>query len=42
MHCSVAEVSASGLQEMNPLVKITVQPGVLSVKDLEFVGSYQV
>lgn len=27
---------------MNPLVKVTVQPGALDIADLKFVGSYQV
>ncbi|DBA82539.1 hypothetical protein WJX79_008668 [Trebouxia sp. C0005] len=39
---SVAEVSAAALQEMNPLVKVSVQAGSADVKDLSFVASYQV
>ena len=42
MHCSVAETSAAALQEMNPLVKVTVQPGALDTTDLSFLVSYQV
>lgn len=42
MQCSVAEVSAAALQEMNPLVKVMVQPGSLSVTDMSFLDSYQV
>jgi len=40
--CSGAEVSAAALQEMNPLVKVTVQAGSADVEDLSFVASYQV
>lgn len=42
MHCSVAEVSAAALQEMNPLVKVKVQPGALDATNLSFLASYQV
>ena len=42
MHCSIAEVSAAALQEMNPLVKVNVQPGALNISDLSFLASYQV
>lgn len=42
MHCSVAEVSAAALQEMNPLVKVNVQPGALNITNLSFLASYQV
>ena len=40
--CSVAEVSAAALQEMNPLVKVTVHAGSADIEDLSFVASYQV
>ncbi len=40
--CSVAEVSAAALQEMNPLVKVTVQAGSTDAEDLSLVASYQV
>ena len=40
--CSVAEISAAALQEMNPLVRVTVQAGSTDVEDLSFVASYQV
>ncbi|KAL0044863.1 hypothetical protein WJX82_000476 [Trebouxia sp. C0006] len=39
---SVAEVSAAALQEMNPLVKVTVHAGSADIEDLSFVASYQV
>lgn len=39
---SVAEVSAAALQEMNPLVKVSVQDGSVTTQDLGFVASYQV
>lgn len=42
MQCSVAEISAGALQEMNPLVKVTVQRGCLGVTDMSFLDSYQV
>ena len=42
MQCSVAEISATALQEMNPLVKVTVQQGSLDVTDMSFLDSYQV
>lgn len=42
MHCSVAEVCAAALQEMNPLVKVKVRPGALDATDLSFLASYQV
>lgn len=42
MQCSVAEISACALQEMNPLVKVTVQQGCLDVTDMSFLDFYQV
>ena len=42
MLCSVAEASVAALQEMNPLVKVTVQPGALDITNLSFLASYQV
>ena len=46
MHCSVAEVSAAALQEMNPLVKVKVQPGAVDAIDINsdmcFLASFQV
>ncbi|KAL3160468.1 hypothetical protein ABBQ32_010785 [Trebouxia sp. C0010 RCD-2024] len=39
---SVAEISACALQEMNPLVKVTVQQGCLDVTDMSFLDFYQV
>ena len=43
-HCpySVAEASVATLQEMNPLVKVSVQQGAVSTQDLRFVQAYQV
>ena len=38
----MAEVTAAALQEMNPLVKVTVQAGSTDIEDLSFVASYQV
>ena len=40
--CSVAEASAMMLQEMNPLVKVSVQQGSVAAQDLSFVQAYQV
>lgn len=40
--CSVAEASATTLQEMNPLVKVSVQQGSVAAQDLSFVQAYQV
>lgn len=40
--CSVAEISAAALQEMNPLVKVTVLEGATDAQDLTFVKAYQV
>ena len=46
MRCSVAEVSAAALQEMNPLVKVKVQPGAVGATDINsdmgFLASFQV
>lgn len=41
-HNSVAEISAAALQEMNPLVKVTVLEGATNAQDLTFVKAYQV
>lgn len=40
--CSVAEISAAALQEMNPLVQVTVLEGATDAQDLTFVKAYQV
>ena len=41
--CSVAEVSAATLREMNPLVKITALPGSLPpIPDVDFLRGFEV
>lgn len=40
--CSVADASVATLQEMNPLVKVSVQQGTLDTIELDFVQAYQV
>ena len=40
--CSVADASVATLQEMNPLVKVSVQQGTVDIEELDFVQAYQV